>query len=414
MNAINDSKLSEFCSHFSPSNIRGLHTLQSDAAAYLSKEAFPTTRNERFKYTRLQKLLNANFSAFETLSYEQISKYRIVKDVPTIYVNGPQIFIPQQLISSVTISSITESTLAFHSETYQDVFGAMNTLYASNGCSISVNDNATLDQPIQIIYLHSGGAHFYRNQLKFGSNSEAQIVLAHFSISSSVGFSHTHTQIEVAQDARIKLHKVQCCEEGQFDFNEERIFQDKQSNFEINTVSLNGSFIRNDLSVQVQGEHAETRLNGAYLLNAQQHVANYTTIDHQVPNCESFETYKGLIDDHATAVFNGKVFVRQDAQKTNAFQSNANILLSENGSVNSKPELEIYADDVKCSHGSTTGQLDENALFYLKARGLSTKAAKSLLLQAFMDDVLQVFQPEELRTFIFNVLATRFNWQIED
>lgn len=414
MNAINDSKLSEFCSHFSPSNIRGLHTLQSDAAAYLSKEVFPTTRNERFKYTRLQKLLNANFSAFETLSYEQISKYRIVKDVSTIYVNGPQIFIPQQLISSVTISPITESTLAFQSETYQDVFGAMNTLYASNGCSISVNDNATLDQPIQIIYLHSGGAHFYRNQLKFGSNSEAQIVLAHFSISSSVGFSHTHTQIEVAQDARIKLHKVQCCEEGQFDFNEERIFQDKQSNFEINTISLNGSFIRNDLSVQVQGEHAETRLNGAYLLNAQQHVANYTTIDHQVPNCESFETYKGLIDDHATAVFNGKVFVRQDAQKTNAFQSNANILLSENGSVNSKPELEIYADDVKCSHGSTTGQLDENALFYLKARGLSTKAAKSLLLQAFMDDVLQVFQPEELRTFIFNVLATRFNWQIED
>lgn len=414
MSAITDSKLSEFCNQFLPTPIPGLKTLQSDAAAFLSKEVFPTTRNERFKYTRLQKLLNANFSAFETLSYEQLSAYQIIQDIPTIYVNGPQLFIPQQLIANVTISSINDSTLAFQNEAYKDVFGAMNTLYASNGCMISLNDGVTLDQPIQIIYLHSGGAHFYRNQLKFGRNTEAQIVLAHFSISNSVGFSHTHTQIEVAQDARIKLHKVQCCEEGQFDFNEERIFQDKQSNFEINTVSLKGSFIRNDLSAQVQGEHAQTKLNGAYLLNANQHVANYTTIDHQVPNCESFETYKGLIDDHATAVFNGKVFVRQDAQKTNAFQSNANILLSENGSVNSKPELEIYADDVKCSHGSTTGQLDENALFYLKARGLSTKAAKSLLLQAFMDDVLQVFQPEELRTFIFKVLATRFNWQIED
>ena len=414
MSAITDSKLSEFCNQFLPTPIPGLKTLQSAAAAFLSKEVFPTTRNERFKYTRLQKLLNANFSAFETLSYEQLSAYQIIQDIPTIYVNGPQLFIPQQLIANVTISSINDSTLAFQNEAYKDVFGAMNTLYASNGCMISLNDGVTLDQPIQIIYLHSGGAHFYRNQLKFGRNTEAQIVLAHFSISNSVGFSHTHTQIEVAQDARIKLHKVQCCEEGQFDFNEERIFQDKQSNFEINTVSLKGSFIRNDLSAQVQGEHAQTKLNGAYLLNANQHVANYTTIDHQVPNCESFETYKGLIDDHATAVFNGKVFVRQDAQKTNAFQSNANILLSENGSVNSKPELEIYADDVKCSHGSTTGQLDENALFYLKARGLSTKAAKSLLLQAFMDDVLQVFQPEELRTFIFKVLATRFNWQIED
>lgn len=414
MSAITDSKLSEFCNQFLPTPIPGLKTLQSDAAAFLSKEVFPTTRNERFKYTRLQKLLNANFSAFETLSYEQLSAYQIIQDIPTIYVNGPQLFIPQQLIANVTISSINDSTLAFQNEAYKDVFGAMNTLYASNGCMISLNDGVTLDQPIQIIYLHSGGAHFYRNQLKFGRNTEAQIVLAHLSISNSVGFSHTHTQIEVAQDARIKLHKVQCCEEGQFDFNEERILQDKQSNFEINTVSLKGSFIRNDLSAQVQGEHAQTKLNGAYLLNANQHVANYTTIDHQVPNCESFETYKGLIDDHATAVFNGKVFVRQDAQKTNAFQSNANILLSENGSVNSKPELEIYADDVKCSHGSTTGQLDENALFYLKARGLSTKAAKSLLLQAFMDDVLQVFQPEELRAFIFKVLATRFNWQIED
>ena len=414
MNAITDSKLSEFCSHFSPTNIQGLHPLQSDAAAYLSKEVFPTTRNERFKYTRLQKLVNASFSPFETLSYEQLSAFNIIEDVPTIYVNGPQIVIPQQLSSSISIVSSLNSNIAFKSEEFKDVFGAMNTLYASNGCSITVKENTTLEGPIQIIYLHSGGAHFYRNQLKFGRNSEAQIVLAHFSTTDSIGFSHTHTQIEVAQDARIKLNKVQCCEEGQFDFNEERIFQDKQSNFEINTVSLKGSFIRNDLSVQVQGEHAETRLNGAYLLNAQQHVANYTTIDHQVPNCESFETYKGLIDDHATAVFNGKVFVRQDAQKTNAFQSNANILLSENGSVNSKPELEIYADDVKCSHGSTTGQLDENALFYLKARGLSTKAAKSLLLQAFMDDVLQVFQPEELRAFIFKVLATRFNWQIED
>ena len=172
--------------------------------------------------------------------------------------------------------------------------------------------------------------------------------------------------------------------------------------------------VRNDLLVEVQGEHAETKLNGAYLLSGQQHVANYTTIDHQVANCESFETYRGIIDEQATAVFNGKVFVRKDAQKTNAFQSNANILLSENASVNSKPELEIYADDVKCSHGSTTGQLDENALFYLKARGLSEKAAKTLLLQAFMDDVLQVFKPEALRTYIFKAIAARFNWQIED
>lgn len=413
MNAI-DSKLSGFCGQFSPSPIQALNTLHGAANAFLAAEVFPTTRNERFKYTRLQKLQNAAFSALEPLSFEQLSTYKIIQDAPTIYINGPHIFIPEQLSSSISIVSSLDSNIAFKSEEFKDVFGAMNTLYASNGCSITVKENTTLEGPIQIIFLHTGAQFFYRNQLKFGRNSEAQIVLAHFSITDSIGFSHTHTQIEVAQDARVKVHKVQACEDGHFDFNEERIFQDQQSNFEINTISLKGSFIRNDLSAQVLGEHAETKLNGAYLLNEQQHVANYTTIDHQVPNCESFETYKGLIDDHATAVFNGKVFVRKDAQKTNAFQSNANILLSENASVNSKPELEIYADDVKCSHGSTTGQLDENALFYLKARGLSEKAAKTLLLQAFMDDVLQVFQPEELRTFIFKSLAVRFNWQLED
>jgi Fe-S cluster assembly protein SufD len=413
MNAI-DSKLSGFCGQFSPSPIQALNTLHGAANAFLAAEVFPTTRNERFKYTRLQKLQNAAFSAFEPLSFEQLSTYKIIQDAPTIYINGPHIFIPEQLSSSISIVSSLDSNIAFKSEEFKDVFGAMNTLYASNGCSITVKENTTLEGPIQIIFLHTGAQFFYRNQLKFGRNSEAQIVLAHFSITDSIGFSHTHTQIEVAQDARVKVHKVQACEDGHFDFNEERIFQDQQSNFEINTISLKGSFIRNDLSAQVLGEHAETKLNGAYLLNATQHVANYTTIDHQVPNCESFETYKGLIDDQATAVFNGKVFVRKDAQKTNAFQSNANILLSENASVNSKPELEIYADDVKCSHGSTTGQLDENALFYLKARGLSEKAAKTLLLQAFMDDVLQVFQPEELRTFIFKSLAVRFNWQLED
>jgi Fe-S cluster assembly protein SufD len=413
MNAI-DSKLSGFCGQFSPSPIQGLNTLHGAAKAFLAAEVFPTTRNERFKYTRLQKLQNAAFSTFEPLSFEQLSTYKIIQDAPTIYINGPHIFIPEQLSSSISIVSSLDSNIAFKSEEFKDVFGAMNTLYASNGCSITVKENTTLEGPIQIIFLHTGAQFFYRNQLKFGRNSEAQIVLAHFSITDSIGFSHTHTQIEVAQDARVKVHKVQACEDGHFDFNEERIFQDQQSNFEINTISLKGSFIRNDLSAQVLGDHAETKLNGAYLLNGQQHVANYTTIDHQVPNCESFETYKGLIDDHATAVFNGKVFVRKDAQKTNAFQSNANILLSENASVNSKPELEIYADDVKCSHGSTTGQLDENALFYLKARGLSEKAAKTLLLQAFMEDVLQVFQPEELRTFIFKSLAARFNWQLED
>jgi Fe-S cluster assembly protein SufD len=170
--------------------------------------------------------------------------------------------------------------------------------------------------------------------------------------------------------------------------------------------------VRNDLHIQVQGEHAETHLNGMYMLNGQQHVANYTTVDHQVANCESNELYKGIMDDKSIAVFNGKVFVRQDAQKTNAFQSNANVLISDDAGVNSKPELEIYADDVKCSHGSTTGQLDDEALFYLRARGISERGATQLLLTAFMSDVLDKITVPSVKEKVFEVINKRFNWEL--
>jgi Fe-S cluster assembly protein SufD len=198
-----------------------------------------------------------------------------------------------------------------------------------------------------------------------------------------------------------------------FSFTDEEIWQDASSVFQINTLTLDGSLVRNDLHIQVQGEHAETHLNGMYMLNGQQHVANYSTVDHQVANCESHELYKGIMDDKSVAVFNGKVFVRKDAQKTNAYQSNANVLISDDASVNSKPELEIYADDVKCSHGSTTGQLDDDAIFYLRARGLSEKSAKQLMLTAFMSDVLDKITIPEVKAKVFKTINKRFNWELE-
>jgi Fe-S cluster assembly protein SufD len=173
---------------------------------------------------------------------------------------------------------------------------------------------------------------------------------------------------------------------------------------------LNGALVRNNLNIDVNGQNCETHLNGAYLLKNKQHVDNHSIVDHKVPNCESHELYKGVIDDNSTAVFNGKVFVRPDAQKINAFQSNGNVLLSDSASINSKPELEIYADDVKCSHGSTTGQLDEEAVFYLRARGLSEKSARHLMVAAFIGDVLDKITNENVKTFTHNILKERFDW----
>ncbi len=178
----------------------------------------------------------------------------------------------------------------------------------------------------------------------------------------------------------------------------------------MNTVTLNGMLVRNNLTVRVNGENATSNLNGVYLLKGKQHVDNHTVVDHKVSHCNSNELYKGVIDEDATAVFNGKVYVRQNAQKINAFQSNGNILLSDNASINSKPELEIYADDVKCSHGSTTGQLDEEAVFYLRSRGISEAAAKKLLVIAFVEDVLTNIENERVHEFIETCLHERFGF----
>ena len=384
--------------------------LKDAAHEFLAGQDFPTTRSERFKYTRLAKLANATFTRPETIDPTQAEEAKVLADAYTIVVNHKNITLPQNLPAGVEISLISATQIPFQSASYKDIFGALNVLYAQYGISINIAPNITLDKPIQLIQINSGGKFFYRYHLNFGRNSEASVYVVSKQHAQTTGFAHTHFQYEIAQDARIKIFKIQDTSLNHFDFNEDLGFQAAQSHFEINTITLNGSFVRNDAQVIIQGEHAQTYLNGAYWLKEEQHVANYTTIDHQVANCESFETYKGVAGDKATAVFNGKVFVRKDAQKTNAYQSNANVLLSENASVNSKPELEIYADDVKCSHGSTTGQLDENALFYLRARGLSEATAKNLLLQAFMEDVLQYLKNEEVLAYIHKRIAQRFNW----
>ena len=384
--------------------------LKDAAHEFLAGQDFPTTRSERFKYTRLAKLANATFTQPETIDTTQVEEAKVLTDAYTIVVNHENITLPQNLPAGVAISLISATQIPFQSASFKDVFGALNVLYAQHGISIDIAPNTTLDKPIQLIQINSGGKFFYRYHLNFGRNSEAAVYVVSKQHAQTAGFAHAHFQYEIAQDARIKIFKIQDTSQNHFDFNEDRGVQAAQSHFEINTITLNGSFVRNDAQVMIQGEHAQTYLNGAYWLKEEQHVANYTTIDHQVANCESFETYKGVAADKASAVFNGKVFVRKDAQKTNAYQSNANVLLSENASINSKPELEIYADDVKCSHGSTTGQLDENALFYLRARGLSEAAAKNLLLQAFMEDVIQYLKNEEVLAYVHNRIAERFNW----
>jgi Fe-S cluster assembly protein SufD len=410
METLVSNKLSQFTAGLEGTTLPIPTALQTDAVTYLHGQDLPTTKTERFKYTRLGKLSAANYTTTQQLSKEELNDFAVLKNAYTVFINNEQVIIPENLPVGLEISLLSEANTNYHEARFNDVFSALSVQYARQGICIKVAKNCTLDLPIQLVQVNSGGKYFYRHHFHFGENAEAQLYVVSKSMSEQVSFAHTHFQYDIARAARIKVTKLQDCTTGHFDFNEDRAQQETQALFEINTLTLDGSFVRNDSSIAIVGEHAQTYLNGAYWLKDEQHVANYTTMDHRVANCESFETYKGVAADRSTAVFNGKVFVRKDAQKTNAYQSNANVLLSENASVNSKPELEIYADDVKCSHGSTTGQLDENALFYLRARGLSEAAAKTLLLQAFMEDVLTYVQNEEALAFVHQRIADRFNW----
>jgi Fe-S cluster assembly protein SufD len=278
---------------------------------------------------------------------------------------------------------------------------------------ISVDKNVVINEPIQFIHLLSGSNTIAntRNYIQLAPFSKAEIIQSYYSLEAEKAFTNIINEINIAENAMLTINKLQCETENSFHISTDQVAQEKDSNFSINTITLNGTLVRNNLNIEVNGTNCETHLNGIYLLKENQHVDNHTVVDHKAPHCESHELYKGVIDDKATAVFNGKVFVRKDSQKINAFQSNANVLLSDDASVNSKPELEIYADDVKCSHGSTTGQLNEEAVFYLRARGISEKSARHLMVSAFIEDVISKIENEEVTNFTHSIIKEQFGWE---
>jgi len=239
-----------------------------------------------------------------------------------------------------------------------------------------------------------------------------QIVEGYYASEKGPAFSNVVSEIIVKENAKLHIDKIQFESDEHWQINSEYICQGQNSVFTINTITLNGGMIRNGLNVSVDGQNCVTNLNGLYYLQGNQHVDNHTKVDHKKPHCTSSELYKGILDGSATGVFNGKVFVREDAQKIEAFQQNNNVLLSDTASMNAKPELEIYADDVKCSHGSTTGQFDDEAIFYLRTRGIDEKNAKSLMIKAFAEDVLKNVTTDAIRSHIDDLLKTRSAWKL--
>jgi Fe-S cluster assembly protein SufD len=391
--------------------------LRSDALSKLESNRFPTTQDEYWKYTRVNRISTKQFKIQQgEISNIDTFKIQGLNADVVVFVNG--FFMPAlssisdenaQYLSIVSVSGNKVSNI----ENGVHIFDQINTAFATDGIELIVPKNVVLSRSIEVIHIQTGYELIanLHHQIRIERQAQANVVMSFHSRDAKHCFSNLRTCIQLEDGAHLNLTKIQTESNDNYHVATEDVDQELNSNFTINTITLGGELVRNNLNIRVNGQNCETNLYGAYILKDNQHVDNHTFIDHRVPNCLSNELYKGVVDDKATAVFNGKVFVRKNAQKINAYQSNGNVLLSDSASVNSKPELEIYADDVKCSHGSTIGQLDEKAVFYLRSRGLSDKQARELLVQAFVSDVLDKLS-DEVRAFVDNILVKRFGWNL--
>ncbi|MCR6719074.1 MAG: Fe-S cluster assembly protein SufD [Chitinophagaceae bacterium] len=300
-------------------------------------------------------------------------------------------------------SELIEKHFGHSAEYLKDGMHALNTALMQGGAFVYVPAGVELAHPVYVYHVTDARAHdalaLPRSLVFVGKNAQLQWVENFVTLGSGSSLTNQVTEVVVDTDARFYHYKLQQDSKEASLVSSTHIRQIGKSFAYAVTISLDGHIVRNNTHMVMEAEYCESHMYGIYLLQGKTHVDNHTIVDNVKPNCYSNELYKGVIGDEATGVFNGKIFVRQDAQKTNAYQSNKNILLSEGASMNTKPQLEIFADDVKCSHGCTIGRLDEEGLFYLQSRGIPEKQAKSLLLHGFTSDILEKIQLDPIREY---------------
>lgn len=410
MNVLTKTRLNNFLSNI---KFESKNPIQNEAYDYLSKLDFPTTRDEYWKYTRMNKIANATFNNGEVSNdnlnldeYKVSEQFLIIEN--GIFRSDLSSFDLEQVNILVDSNENLEKTDA----NFDDLFQTLNTAFAEQTVYINIPKKVIWKQPVQIIYINTNEHTIANTRLVIEAApfSEASVITT-FVNGKEGSFNNHYTEIDVAENAIFNFDKIQISKG--FFVATENVKQKASTTFKINTITLAGELVRNNLNIDVEGQNCNTFLNGAVITKDNQVIDNHTFVNHLVSNCMSDENYKYVLNDKSTGTFNGKVIVQQDAQKINAYQQNGNILLSDFAKINSKPELEIYADDVKCSHGSTTGQLDDDALFYLQTRGLSKDKARKLLVSAFVIDVLNEITFDPLRKIINDYLIKEFNWTID-
>lgn len=406
-----------------------LHDIRTSAIKNFENKGFPTKKEEAWKYTSLNAILKNDFSVFakkdNAVEFAEVKKY-FLNDVDTykvIFIDGKF----SSYLSSTThdgldvclmSSALTKPKYKMVIDEYfnkiaskEESLTSLNTAFSLEGAYVNIPRSKVVEKPIEIIYFSTGSEAALmtqpRNLVVVGENSHVQIVERHQSLNDNPVLTNSVTEIFAQKRAIVDYYKIQNDLQTANLIDNTYIAQKQDSHVSVHTFSFGGNITRNNLNFYHQGEHIDSTLKGITIIGDKQHVDHYTLVQHATPNCESHQNYKTILDDNATGVFNGKIFVEKEAQKTDAFQQNNNILLTDKATINAKPQLEIFADDVKCSHGCTIGQLDENAMFYMQQRGIPKKEAKALLMYAFTSEVTSSVKIPELKAKIARIIAEK-------
>lgn len=410
-----------------------IHDIRNEAIKTFEQKGFPTKKEEAWKYTSLNSVLKHDYSLFpkteNTIEYKDIKPYLIhdIDSYKIIFIDGKYSSHLSQTTHDGIDVCLMSAALAkpkyrlvienyFNKAATSDSLSSLNTAFSSEGAYIHIPKNKLVEKPIQIVHFSTGNEAALmlqpRNLIVVDENSHVQIIERHQSLTDNPVLTNSVTEIFANKRAIADYYKIQNDNQNASLIDNTFIKQKQESHVSVHTFSFGGKLTRNNLNFYQNGERIDSTLKGITIIGDKQHVDHNTLVHHIEPNCESHQDYKGIFGDSATGVFNGQVVVEKEAQKTNAYQSNNNILVSDKATINSKPQLEIFADDVKCSHGCTIGQIDESAMFYMRSRGIPEKEARALLMYAFSNNVLNSVKIPEIKQRITKLIAKKLGVNI--
>ncbi len=402
--------------------------LRKSAIARFAELGFPGPRNEDWKFTSVAPLTKLRFErglAYEgeVLSADRLEEHLFPGCIRLAFVNGrftaglssvsglPKGIIVESLADALEKHlELVEPHLGRYAKHSDLAFTALNTAFLQDGAFVHIPKGVMVERPIHLLFVTAADeptVAYPRNLIVAEANTQVALVESYISLAQGVALTNAVSEIVASEGAVIDHYKVQRESAKAFHFANTQVVQRRGSNFSTHYIGLGGELVRNEVRVLLDAEGCEATVNGLYLAGGKQHIDNHTVIDHAKPHCASHELYKGILDGQARGVFNGKIFVRQDAQKTDAKQTNQTLLLSDDAVINTKPQLEIFADDVKCTHGATVGQLEENQLFYLRSRGLGEEQARNLLIYAFANDIVGRIKVAPVRAQLEEILLAR-------